>query len=154
MFVPAIQLANHSAQSTDWWPMAALFGGLVLVLLATLVFERRRRFRRHEPPVTDEWRARVLMEELCPHGWQAQITLFGRGAPAPPDAPAGREELVALDWTEFREAEDGDERVAVVRRVWAPTIAGALQAMIADRRTDLALEEIERAAVEDDPEGR
>ncbi|HUB75344.1 MAG TPA: hypothetical protein VL979_15095 [Solirubrobacteraceae bacterium] len=39
--------------------------------------------------------------------------------------------------------------MAVVRRVWAPTVGEALQVMVDDRRTDLALERIERAAAED-----
>lgn len=32
----------------------------------------------------------------------------------------------------------------MARRVWAPTIGEALQSMVEDRRTDLALERIER----------
>jgi hypothetical protein len=128
--------------------MVLVLVGVVLVFAAALLFEHRRRHGRCEPPVADEWRARVLMEELCPHGWQAQITLYGEGAPIPPDAPACFP-LVSLDWTEFQEQGDEFERVAVVRRVWATTIADALQAMVDDRRTDLALEEIERAVGED-----
>jgi hypothetical protein len=34
----------------------------------------------------------------------------------------------------------------VARRVWAPRIDQALQSMVDDRRTDIALEQIERAA--------
>jgi hypothetical protein len=37
----------------------------------------------------------------------------------------------------------------VMRRVWAPSIAEALDAMVADRRTDLALEQIEMRATLD-----
>ena len=52
-----------------------------------------------------------------------------------------------LEWKQFDE-EPG--RVAVARRVWAPTIGEALQSMVEDRRTDIALEEIERAADADE----
>jgi hypothetical protein len=37
----------------------------------------------------------------------------------------------------------------VARRVWAPTIEQALQVMVDDRRTDLTLEQIEQAVIED-----
>jgi hypothetical protein len=86
------------------------------------------------------------MSELCPHGWRAQITMFEGSEAMPPDAPEGDRAHVALDWAEF---EDETGRVAVVRRVWAPTIAEALEAMVADRRTDETLEQIERGAVAD-----
>jgi len=48
-----------------------------------------------------------------------------------------------------KQFDDDSGRVAVVRRVWAPTVGEALQVMVDDRRTDLALERIERAAAED-----
>jgi hypothetical protein len=77
-----------------------------------------------------ELRARTLMSELCPHGWRAQINLAeGSG--------------VALDWAEL---EDESGQPAVLRRVWAPTIVEALDAMVADRRTDETLEQIEQGA--------
>jgi hypothetical protein len=84
------------------------------------------------------------MSELCPQGWRAQITLFGPADVLPADAPEGERARVALDWAEL---EDGSGRVAVARRVWAPTIGEALEAMVADRRTDETLEQIERGAV-------
>jgi hypothetical protein len=123
---------------------------LVVVLLmaamaaagAALYIHRRRRAQR-VTPVADEWRAQAVMGELCPHGWQAQLTLYGWGAPAPADAPASRAPLVELEWKQFEE-ESG--RVLVARRVWAPSIGEALQAMVEDRRTDLTLEQIEHAA--------
>jgi hypothetical protein len=102
-----------------------------------------RRRRRVLPAVKDEWRALAVMGELCPGGWQAQISLFGWGAPVPEDAPASRVPLVGLEWREF---EEGSERIAVARRVWAPSIGEALQAMVNDRRTDFALESIEQEA--------
>jgi hypothetical protein len=90
-----------------------------------------------------EARARALMSELCPHGWRAQITLFGSEEERPQDAPDGDRGRVALDWAEF---DDELGHVAVIRRVWAPTIAEALDAMVTDRRMDETLEQIERSA--------
>jgi hypothetical protein len=95
-----------------------------------------------------EERARALMSELCPHGWRAQITVFSGADPDEhrPLTHDGRRALVALDWTEL--SADGG-RPVVMRRVWARTVAEALQAMVADRRTDETLEQIERGAVAD-----
>lgn len=106
----------------------------------------RRRLRRPKP-VADQWQALAVMGELCPHGWQAQITLYGWGAPVPVDAPASRVPLIELEWKQF---EDEAGRVAVARRAWAPTIGEALQTMVNDRRTDLTLEQIEQAAAEEE----
>ena len=106
----------------------------------------RRRHRRPKP-VADQWQALAVMGELCPHGWQAQITLYGWGAPVPDDAPPSRVPLVELEWKQFDE-EPG--RVAVARRVWAPTSGEALQNRVEDRRTDIALEQIEQAADADE----
>ncbi len=118
--------------------LAVLGGALVLL------FQRRARKDR---PVRDQWGALAVMGELCPHGWDAQITLYGWGAPVPPDAPPARAPLVALEWRQYDEGVDGEPgRVVVTRRVWAATIDQALQSMVDDRRTDVALEEIERAA--------
>ncbi len=116
---------------------------VVSVLIAIHLRRRHRRFK----PVADQWQALAVMGELCPHGWQAQITLYGWGAPVPADAPQSRTPLVELEWKQFDE-EPG--RVVVARRVWSPTIGQALASMVEDRRTDLALEEIEQAASEDD----
>jgi hypothetical protein len=120
--------------------IAAMTGACVLIGLYL-----RRRHRRPKP-VGDQWQALAVMGELCPHGWQAQITLYGWGAPVPDDAPPSRVPLIELEWKQFDE-EPG--RVAVARRVWAPTIGEALQLMVEDRRTDVALEQIEHAADED-----
>jgi hypothetical protein len=120
--------------------IAALAGAAVLIG----VYLRRR---QHRPkPVTDQWQALAVMGELCPHGWQANITLYGWGAPVPADAPSSRVPLVELEWKQFDE-ESG--RVVVARRVWAQTIGEALQMMVEDRRTDLALEQIEQEAAQD-----
>src|SRR5271167_2795838 len=115
---------------------------LACVLIAIHLGRRARRPKR----VADQWQALAVMGELCPHGWQAQITLYGWGAPVPPDAPPSRVPLVELEWKQFDE-EFG--QVAVARRVWAPTISDALQSMVEDRRTDLTLEQIEQAAAEE-----
>jgi hypothetical protein len=120
---------------------------IVVMAIATVMigFYLRRR-QRVPKPVADQWQAQAVMGELCPHGWQAQITLYGWGAPVPADAPSSRVPLVELEWKQFDE-EAG--RVVVARRVWASTIGEALQMMVEDRRTDLALEQIEQAAAED-----
>jgi len=86
------------------------------------------------------------MRELCPHGWRARLTVYGAEAPLPAEAPVSRVPQVGLEWTQF-EGEHG--RIAVERRLWAPTIGRALQAMVDDRQTDIILEQIEQAA--DDP---
>lgn len=108
---------------------------------------RGRRGRLHAA-ASAEGRARAMMSELCPHGWRAQITLFAGADPDDhrPLTPDGRRAQVALDWTELR---DESGRPAVMRRVWAGTVAEALEAMVADRRTDETLERIERGAVAD-----
>jgi hypothetical protein len=132
-------------------PVSASDTPLVLLLIVLLgaacvpIFLYLRRRHRRPPPVSDQWQALAVMGELCPDGWQAQITLYGWGAPLPPDAPPSRVPMVELEWKRFDE-ESG--RVAVARRVWAPTIAEALQAMVEDRRTDITIEEIERSVAE------
>jgi hypothetical protein len=107
---------------------------------------RLRRRRRLVAAANVELRTRALMSELCPQGWRAQITLFGPGDALPADAPGDERARVALDWAELQ---DDGGHAAVVRRVWAPTIGDALEAMVADRRTDETLEQIERGAVAD-----
>ncbi|MEO6857543.1 MAG: hypothetical protein ABI323_03015 [Solirubrobacteraceae bacterium] len=98
--------------------------------------------RQARAAATAEVRARAIMSELCPHGWQAKITLFESASDAPEGE--GAKAPVALDWAELSPIPNG--RPAVMRRVWAPTIPAALQAMVADRQTDEALEQIEQGA--------
>ena len=112
---------------------------LMAVASVLIAIHLRKRHRRPKP-VADEWQALAVMGELCAHGWQAQITLYGWGAPVPADAPRSRTPLVELEWKQFDE-EPG--RVVVARRVWSPTIAEALASMVDDRRTDIALEQID-----------
>ncbi|PZS08807.1 MAG: hypothetical protein DLM64_11840, partial [Solirubrobacterales bacterium] len=105
---------------------------------------RRAARRRLRADATVERRARAMMSELCPYGWHAQITLL-EGA-IDPDGIESRPPArprVALDWAELS-AETG--RPVVMRRVWAGSIGAALEAMVADRRTDETLEQIEQGA--------
>jgi hypothetical protein len=118
---------------------------LALALVGVVLYLRRRARRPRQ--VTDEWAALAVMGELCPSGWKAQVTIYGWGAPVPADAPASRVPLVELEWSQYDEQTG---QVAVARRVWAPSIAEALQVMVEDRRTDLSLEQIEQEAREGD----
>lgn len=126
-----------------------LVAGVLLVLAGLLLLRELRRWRGEHLPHNEEVRARALMGELCPNGWQAQLTLYAPGQGAPAGAPPGAGSLVVLDWSEL--AGENDEP-PVTRRVWAPSIADGLAAMVEDRRTDEVLERIERAAnADDDP---
>jgi hypothetical protein len=109
---------------------------------------RARRARRRSlwAAANAEARTRALMSELCPHGWRAQITMLAETDEDRPLSSDGRRARVALDWIELR---DESGRPAVMRRVWAPSIGEALDAMVADRRTDETLEQIEQGAVAD-----
>lgn len=131
--------------------LCAAAGGLLLPLLR-LVATRGRgalggrlgRWRRVRVEVGAERRARALMGELCPHGWRAELTLYDGRASTEAGEPVRAP--VALDWCELRL---GGAEPAVVRRVWAQSVAEALEAMVADRRTDAALEQIELRASAD-----
>jgi hypothetical protein len=127
-------------------------GLMVLPLLGVIVPRARRgvrawRVRRRQTRAAGnaERRARAIMSELCPFGWQAQITLFETANTAELPTVERPRAPVALDWAELSAHPTG--RPAVMRRVWAPTIADALQAMVADRQTDEALEQIEQLAI-------
>src|ERR1700749_3853422 len=149
----------HGGPVNLWEPLALIafvvcIGALVIPLLGVVVSTtrstlraRQGRHRRLRDRAAAEERARAMMSELCPFGWRAQITLFADADPNDhrPLTPDGRRAQVALDWTELREG----SRPAVMRRVWALTVAEALEAMVADRRTDETLEQIERGAVAD-----
>jgi hypothetical protein len=131
----------HPPRTQDTLLVIALILGLTLC--AGLIVLHMRRRRRLRGPVEDQWSALAVMGELCPYGWQAQITLYGWGAPVPSDAPPSRVPLVELEWKQFDESSG---QVAVARRTWAATIPEALEAMVEDRQTDLTLEQIEQAA--------
>lgn len=131
--------------------LCAAAGGLLLPLLRLAATRGRRalggrlgRWRRVRVEVGAERRARALMGELCPHGWRAELTLYDGRASTEAGEPAHAP--VVLDWCELR---PGGAEPAVVRRVWAQSVAEALEAMVADRRTDVALEQIELRASAD-----
>jgi hypothetical protein len=146
-------LAAFDPNSFRWGSSSAPWHETVVIVLViavmavacVLVLRSVRRRHQRPMPVGDQWQALAVMGELCPHGWQAQITLYGGGAPMPVDAPHARVPLVGLEWRQF---DGGSGEVAVARRVWAQSIDGALQTMVDDRRIDIALEQIERAAAE------
>ena len=140
-------LATAGGHVPAVWPDTLLIAALIAVLAAgcLLIFLYLRRSSRRPKRVADHWQALAVMGELCPHGWQARITLYGWGAPVPDDAPPSRVPQVELRW-ELYEEEHGS--VVAVRRAWAPTIEAALQTMVDGRRTDLALEQIEQATAE------
>jgi hypothetical protein len=140
-----VQGGHARASGLETFVVALVITLMALAAAEIAMYLRRRHLR--PKPVGDEWQALAVMGELCPDGWQAQITLYGWGAPVPEDAPPSRVPPVELEWKQFDE-EPG--RVAVERRVWAPTIEQALQTMVDDRRTDLTLEQIEQAADADD----
>jgi hypothetical protein len=119
----------------------ALIGGLILI------WQRRRRQRPRR--VTDYWSTLAVMGELCPHGWQAEITLHTAGTPIPGEDVPSRSSRAAVEWKLY---EGESKRLAVERRVSAETIDDALQRMVDDRRLDVALEEIEQSATR--PEDR
>jgi len=145
-------LAEFDAEAYRWGSSSApwletvvimsVIAVLALICVCAFIVHQRRRERRVKP-VADEWQALAVMGELCPHGWKAHVTLRGRGAPVPEDAPASSVPPVELEWKQF-EAES--QAVAASRRVWAPSIGAALQKMAEDRFTDATLERIERAA--------
>ena len=105
---------------------------------------RFARWRRLGSEIGAERRARAMMGELCPHGWRAELTLYEGRAVTETGDPVRA--AVALDWYELR---PGGGEPAVVRRVWASSVIEALEAMVADRRTDVALEQIELRASAD-----
>jgi hypothetical protein len=126
-----------------------LAGAVLLVLAGLLLSRELRRWRGVHRPHSDEVRARAVMGELCPNGWQAQLTLYGSAQAPPPGVHRVEGALVAVDWSELAD-EHGEP--PVTRRVWAATIADALAAMVEDRRTDEVLERIERSGdTDDDP---
>ena len=141
LLASGVQGGHAPAPGYETVVIVSVIALLTAASAAIAIYLRRR--SRNLAHVADQWQALTVMGELCPHGWQAQITLYGWGAPVPDDAPPSRVPLVELEWMQF---EDESGQVAVARRVWAPTIPEALQIMVEDRRTDITLEEIEQAA--------
>ena len=112
---------------------------LCLAVAAVVLVARRARGCPRSLPVTER-RVRAEMDELCPHGWTAQLTGFGSAEQLPEDAPAVEGLGVRLEWAELG---GGEGEVEVARRLWARDVSLALGAMVEDRRLDLQLEEIE-----------
>jgi hypothetical protein len=126
---------------------------IACALLSATFFLLHRVKRRRDALVVRERQAREQMQELCPEGWTARIILYGDGAPLPDDAPPSGDRLVCVEWTEFESDPAGHTDVAVARRMWAKTISGALRGMLADRRLDFELEQIERLVTDDGETG-
>jgi hypothetical protein len=158
----ALQNVVHSGPDSLLEPLllivaGACVGGVLLPLTRFVVTRTRARIRawkverrRMRQAATVEKRARALMSELCPHGWHAQITMLEGAIDPDGNVAGGAHPRVALDWTELS-AESG--RPAVMRRVWAESVNAALEAMVADRRTDETLEQIEQGAVAEGASG-
>jgi hypothetical protein len=111
---------------------------------------RRRRQQHLATQASAELRLRLQMDELCPDGWQAQITLFSAAEQLPPEAPNPERTRVALDWAQL--APDMTADTVMIRRVWAETVTLALGAMVADRVTEETLTEIEQLALSEGAE--
>jgi hypothetical protein len=124
---------------------------LACALLTATVLLLSRYKKRRDQLMLRERQARDQMQELCPDGWAARIVLYGDGAPLPDDAPGERK--VCVEWTEYQSDSAGHTGVAVARRMWARTIAGALRGMLADRQLDVELEKIERKVLKDFSDG-
>jgi hypothetical protein len=156
-FMVQLPVSRHASSVSVLAPLlslllAALVGGLLLGALQVLVPRLRRlvrsrkaQRRRLRAAWGAEIRARAMMDELCPYGWHAQITLGESGDQHQGSTPGARAR-VALEWT----AHEADpSQTSVVRRVYAPSINEALDAMVADRSTDETLERIERGSLGD-----
>jgi hypothetical protein len=152
-------LGDHPSKANGFAPFLlilgfAVGGGLLLAVmqftvprLRRLIRVRLHRRRRLHAAATSEMRSRMQMDELCPHGWQAQIIVYSRAEDLPPDAPDPERIRVALDWAQL-ELGVSPETI-VVRRVWAESVTQALEAMVADRTTDETLARIELHALAD-----
>jgi LPXTG-motif cell wall-anchored protein len=136
-----LPLADMSASARDTLIVLLVIGAL-LAATGALVWLRRRRREQRPRDVEAEWRARAVMGELCPHGWQAQITLYGWQGPVPADAPWARAPLVELEWRHY----DDQGEVAGAGRCWAPSVAAGLQTMLDSRWQELASEAADRSA--------
>ena len=99
----------HPGRTSLLAPVGALLvtacgGGLVVAVLGQLVPRTQRavrsriaKRRKLRTAASAEVRARAMMDELCPYGWRAQITMFGAHE-VPPSSSSGRRP----DRVEFR----------------------------------------------------
>jgi hypothetical protein len=136
---------------------AAFLGGVLLLTLERIVPRIRRAVRRRMimrrqllAMASSELRSRMQMDELCPYGWQAEITVFSSASHLPDEAPNPEKVRVALDWAPL--GFDGNPENVTVRRIWSETINLALETMVADRITDETLQQIELRALADGAE--
>ncbi len=108
---------------------------------------RRYRHRRLLASAQAEERCRLTMDELCPFGWRADITV--RSGPADPTAeePGAEGMRVSLEWTARGPAAD-----PTPRQIWAPSVTAAFEAMLADRITEETLAQIELQALSEGAE--
>jgi hypothetical protein len=156
VFMAQFGVGLHPGHADLLGPLTALLvaagtGGLAVLVLGQVVPRTRRavrrpivRRRRLRAAANAEVRARGMMDELCPYGWRAQITLYRASEEQLADSPLSQRDCVAIDWAAF---ESEDYREPIVRRVWASTISEALDAMVADRRTDETLQHVEQDAL-------
>ncbi len=147
-------LGDHPTPTSFFEPVltivvSAVGGCLLIGILQRIVPPSKRairarlsRTRRLRAAAGAELRARAMMDELCPNGWRAQIVMFSSAEELPPEAPDPEQTRVLLDWAAVGES-------SVVRRVWAPDVKHALDAMVADRVTDETLQQIEQRALSD-----
>jgi hypothetical protein len=108
---------------------------------------RRLRRRRLVAAARAEERCRLTMDELCPFGWRAEITVISGPAEMTAERAGPEEMRVTLEWTALGPGAD-----PAPRQIWAPTVAAALEAMVADRITDETLAQIELQALSEGAE--
>ena len=88
----------------DQSPLGVILIILGLALICGLIFIWQRRRGQRPRRVTDHWSTVVVMGELCPHGWQAEITFHGGGAPVPDEEVPSRSSPVAVEWKLYEHA--------------------------------------------------
>ena len=163
VFAIQIQVKPHAPNGELVQPLillvvAAVVGGLLwfavaqtLPRLRRWIRAKRRQQRQLEWAAGAERRARAQMDELCPGGWLARLTLFATIQDLPDDAPRRHAIKVALDWAPV-ERRGADPDSLTYRRIWAGTIAEALERMVAERITEMTLAQIEHEALADGAE--
>jgi hypothetical protein len=128
--------------------VSAIVVVVTIVVCMTLILRdplRPPRRRRPQPGDPEPERVPVeAMDELCPEGWRARITLYGWRAPTPPEVPRSDVPLVHLEWEQLEDDGAGGLRSAGGRRLWASSVGVGLQAMVDGRSADHLLEEAER----------
>jgi hypothetical protein len=122
---------------------AAIIGGLLVKLAERVVPAARRAIRsqkRLRAAAAVELRARAMMDELCPEGWQAQILMFSSANELPDDAPDPSRTRILIEWEQLGQP-------SLTRQIWARDIKQALESMVAERITDDTLQQIEQRAL-------